>query len=68
MLVNASGPPKLWLWNVNKPHGERGQPPNEGRRGTRKNKWLRGQEAQIGIKVRGEDGREENCPAAEQNF
>ena len=38
--VNASGPLKLCLWNVNKQHEERGQPPNEGRRGTRKNKWL----------------------------
>lgn len=64
--VNASQPLKPCLWNVNKRHGERGQPPNEGHSGMRKNKWLRRIEAQIGIKARGEDGKEGNPPAVSE--
>lgn len=58
--LNASQPLTACRWNVNKRHGERGQPPNEGHQGTRKNNWRRGKEAQLGIKVRGEDSQEEN--------
>lgn len=62
LSVNASQPLTLCLWNVNKRNSKRGQPPNEGHLGTWKNKRLRRKEAQIGIKVRGEDSKEENPP------